>query len=207
MECPSHLTHQFSFEELAVGQGSNQQPYIRILIFFNKKNGLSEAFSHEHWKSVFADLTMSVGDGAKNFRRYVQFHQDADHRKLVSSLSQYSMQPLQYDGCDEFHAENADQFLRFMADIHDSKELVGCGSRFTDVDEGMRVMVGYDNLIYGSNIATSEGCDGIVPSDPVSRGTAQAPMKRISVSTNQDLNATRLRTNSMTMSGCVAQNS
>ncbi|KAL5394538.1 hypothetical protein PMIN03_013058 [Paraphaeosphaeria minitans] len=78
------------------------------------------------------------------------------------------MQPLQYDGCDEFHAENADQFLRFMADIHDSKELVGecIWHRFTDVDEGMRVMVGYDNLIYGSNIATSEGCDGILPSDP-----------------------------------------
>ncbi|KAF9730029.1 hypothetical protein PMIN04_012799 [Paraphaeosphaeria minitans] len=166
MECPSHLTLQFSFEELAVERGSNQQPYIRILIFFNKKKGLSEAFFHEHWKSIHADLTMSFGNGTKNFSRYVQFHQDAEHRKLVSSLSQYNMQPLQYDGCAEFHAENAEQFLRFMADIHNSKELVGCGSRFTDVDDGMHVMVGYDNLIYGSHITTSGGCDGILPSDP-----------------------------------------
>ena len=38
---------------------------------------------------------------------------------------------------------------------------------------------------------------------PVSREMAQAPMKQISVSTKQDLNATRLRTNGMTMSGYV----
>lgn len=112
------------------------------------------------------------------------------------------MQPLQYDGCAEFHAENAEQFLRFMADIHNSKELVGewiwlrfiikakrmagCGSRFTDVDDGMHVMVGYDNLIYGSNIATSGGCDGILPSDPrIARNGSGFDGKKLSLNESE----------------------
>jgi hypothetical protein len=41
----------------------------------------------------------------------------------------------------------------------------GCGSRFTDIAKGMDIMVGYDNLIFGSKIETSGGSSGILPSD------------------------------------------
>lgn len=34
------------------------------------------------------------------------------------------------------------------------------------MDGTLKVMMGYDNLIYGSKIATSGGNDGILPSDP-----------------------------------------
>jgi hypothetical protein len=76
--CPNHLIHQHVFPELSIshtGMGSNQQPYFRAMIFFNKKPGVSDEFFHEHWKSVHADLTMQVDKmGRKNggVVRYVQ---------------------------------------------------------------------------------------------------------------------------------------
>lgn len=72
MECPTHLTHKFKFQELEVGKGSNQQPYFKALLFFYKKPGLSHDFFHEHWKSVHADLTMRAGKAGANIVRYVQ---------------------------------------------------------------------------------------------------------------------------------------
>jgi hypothetical protein len=76
--CPNHLIHAHTFPELSISPtstGSNQQPYFRAMIFFNKKPGLSDEFFHEHWKSVHADLTMQVGEMGRRCGgvvRYVQ---------------------------------------------------------------------------------------------------------------------------------------
>ena len=73
--CPNHLIHQHVFPELSLTKdntGSNQQPYFRAMIFFNKKPGLTDAFFHAHWKSVHADLTMQVEGAGVNLVRYVQ---------------------------------------------------------------------------------------------------------------------------------------
>jgi hypothetical protein len=76
--CPNHLVHAHTFPELSIAphsDGSNQQPYFRAMIFFNKKPGLSDEFFHEHWKSVHADLTMQVGGMGRRkggVVRYVQ---------------------------------------------------------------------------------------------------------------------------------------
>jgi hypothetical protein len=76
--CSNHLIHQHVFPELSLTSthaGSNQQPYFRALIFFTKQPGLSDAFFHEHWKSVHADLTMQVdamGKRKGGVTRYVQ---------------------------------------------------------------------------------------------------------------------------------------
>lgn len=70
--CPNHFTHTYTFPELALPTTSNQQPSFRAMIFFNKKPGLTDAFFHEHWKSVHADLTMQVQGAGVDFVRYVQ---------------------------------------------------------------------------------------------------------------------------------------
>lgn len=72
LPCPNHYTHPYHFQELELGGGSNQQPYFRALVFFNKKEGLTDEFFHEHWKSVHADLTLQVEDAGVNLVRYVQ---------------------------------------------------------------------------------------------------------------------------------------
>lgn len=41
--------------------------------------------------------------------------------------------------------------------------LLGDGANF--MDGTLKVMMGYDNLIYGSKMATSGGNDGILPND------------------------------------------
>ncbi len=71
-ECPNHHTHKFSFSELTLGTGSNEQTYFRALVFFHKKPGLTGEFFYEHWKSVHADLTLSTKDAGVNLVRYVQ---------------------------------------------------------------------------------------------------------------------------------------
>jgi len=49
LPCPNHLIHKYHFEELALGGGSNEQEYLRAMVFFYKKPGLSDEFFHEHW--------------------------------------------------------------------------------------------------------------------------------------------------------------
>lgn len=46
-----------------------------------------------------------------------------------------------------------------------AESTLGCGSRFTDTNRGMHVMVGCDNLIFRNKINSSRGSDGILPSN------------------------------------------
>ncbi|KAF2107229.1 Malate/L-lactate dehydrogenase [Lophiotrema nucula] len=174
LPCPNHYSHDFRFQELAVGKGSNEQPYFRALIFFNKKPEHTDEFFHEHWKSVHADLTMQVEDLGLNLVRYIQFHQDAKSKAAVAPLLEGNggnMHALPWDGCAEFHARTGEDFVKFIQSVYDSKELVGCGTRFIDPLVGMHIMAGYDDLIYGSAISTSFGLsnmpgnDGVLPAD------------------------------------------
>lgn len=72
LPCPNHYIHPYNFPELRIGTGSNEQPYFRAMVFFNKKPGLTDEFFHEHWKSVHADLTMQVENAGITLARYVQ---------------------------------------------------------------------------------------------------------------------------------------
>jgi hypothetical protein len=56
----------------------------------------------------------------------LQFHQDAAHKAMIAPLlKQPNMNLIEYDGCAEFHAKDADHFLKFMDGIYNSKNLVG----------------------------------------------------------------------------------
>ncbi|XPS68443.1 hypothetical protein M3J09_000731 [Ascochyta lentis] len=160
--------HPDRFDELSLGTGSNEQPYFRALVFFNKKPDVTANFFHEHWKSVHADLTLQTPGAGANLVRYVQFHQDAKHVNDLQPLleaSGGSMHIMPYDGCAEFHAKSAEDFTAFMKSVWTSDNLVGCGKRFADTTQGYHVMVGYDNLIFGSAIPITGGADGILAGD------------------------------------------
>ncbi|KAJ4309788.1 hypothetical protein N0V94_008766 [Neodidymelliopsis sp. IMI 364377] len=167
-----HISSQISstdhFNELSLGTGSNEQPYFRALIFFSKKPDVTDEFFHDHWKSVHADLTLRTPDAGVKLTRYVQFHQEAKHKAELEPLVQSSggsMQMLPYDGCAEFHARTAQDFITFMNSVFSSDQLVGCGKRFADVTVGYHVMFGYDNLIFGPGIPTTGGGDGVLAED------------------------------------------
>lgn len=128
--CPNHLVHQHTFPELALGgpKGSNQQPYFRAMVFFNKKPGLTDEFFHDHWKSVHADLTMQVEGAGINLVRYVQFHQEQKHKEALAPLLEAageSMTFVEWDGAAEFWAESAEKFTEFMKSVYASSHLVG----------------------------------------------------------------------------------
>ncbi|KZM22513.1 uncharacterized protein EKO05_0009682 [Ascochyta rabiei] len=166
--CPNHYTHAYHFNELSLETSSNEQPYFRALVFFNKKPDVTAAFFHEHWKSVHADLTLQTPGAGVNLMRYVQFHQEAKHVNDLQPLlddSGGSIQIMPYDGCAEFHAKSAKEFVVFMKSVWASDHLVGCGKRFADMTQGYYVMVGYDNLIYGNAIPEIGGADGILAED------------------------------------------
>lgn len=71
---------------------------------------------------------MQVQDAGVDLVRYVQFHQEAQHKIDIQPLLEASggtMQIAPYDGCAEFHAESAEKFITFMKNVYGSPQLVG----------------------------------------------------------------------------------
>ncbi|KAF2034570.1 hypothetical protein EK21DRAFT_56094 [Setomelanomma holmii] len=152
--------HTFTFPSLNPGSGSNQQPYLRFLMFIKKRPDISDEKFHEWWKTVHADLAVAVESFGGHCVRYVQLHQTAEHKK---EAEKYGLSVLEYDGVGEMHVKNLEDWLEFQKSPAFAEKLLGDGPNF--MDGTLKVMVGYDNLIYGSKIETSGGTDGILPGD------------------------------------------
>ncbi|OAL49156.1 hypothetical protein IQ07DRAFT_72041 [Pyrenochaeta sp. DS3sAY3a] len=150
--------HQFQFQQLSPGKGSNEQPFVRFLIFIKKRPDISDEKFHLWWKSVHADLAVAVAGFGGHCSRYL--HQTPEHR---AQLEKYGMEPLPYDGVGEMHLKSLDDWVNFQSSPAFSDKLVSDGANF--MDGTLKVMMGYDNLIYGSKMATSGGNDGILPND------------------------------------------
>ncbi|KAF2683278.1 hypothetical protein K458DRAFT_305375 [Lentithecium fluviatile CBS 122367] len=153
--------HKFRFSSLHPSTGSNKQPYIRFLIFISKRPDISQETFHTWWRSVHADLAVSVAGFGGHCSRYIQLHTTPEHK---DELSRYGMEPLQFDGMGEMHVKSIGDWVRFQGSPAFSEKLVtGDGANF--MAGPVQVMAGYDHLIYGSKIETSGGEDGILPSD------------------------------------------
>lgn len=64
--------HQFRFQQLSPGNGSNEQPFVRFLIFIKKRPDISDEKFHLWWKTVHADLAVAVAGFGGHCSRYVQ---------------------------------------------------------------------------------------------------------------------------------------
>jgi hypothetical protein len=64
--------HPFTFSHLRPGQSSNEQPYLRLLIFITKRPDISDEKFHSWWKSVHADLSVTAPGWNVHVLRYVQ---------------------------------------------------------------------------------------------------------------------------------------
>ncbi|KAF2401563.1 hypothetical protein EJ06DRAFT_475828 [Trichodelitschia bisporula] len=161
-------SHTFNFEHLKPGKGSNEQPYLRLLMFFHKLPHITEEQFHEWWKTVHADLTVSAKDFGVYIQRYVQFHSTSAHKEMVRPLG-YEI--LSFDACGEMHARKMEDWVNFSKSQHFVKALMGMCSTCTRHDAPnfmqlpIHIMAGYDNLIFGSKIEAS-GSDGILPGNP-----------------------------------------
>ncbi|KAF2187567.1 hypothetical protein K469DRAFT_661529 [Zopfia rhizophila CBS 207.26] len=151
--------HPFTFSELRPGTGSNPQPYLRFLNFFNKRPDISEDKFHECWKTVHADLGLAVAGWNGHCMRYVQqLHTTPEHK---AELRKYGIEPLPFDPMGELHVKSIEDWVLFQASPAFSEKLDGENFMAGPV----QVMTGYDTLVYGSRIETSGGKDGIVPDD------------------------------------------
>jgi hypothetical protein len=65
-------SHKFNFDHLDHGKGSNEQPYLKFLMFFKKLPSITDEQFHEWWKTVHADLTVSCLNFNVHILRYVQ---------------------------------------------------------------------------------------------------------------------------------------
>jgi hypothetical protein len=102
--------HTFTFPSLSPTTDSNQQPYIRFLMFIKKRPNISDEKFHAWWKTVHADLAVSVAGFGGYSMRYVQLHQTAEHKR---ELEKYGMQPLPYDGIGEMHLRSLEDWVAF----------------------------------------------------------------------------------------------
>ncbi|KAJ4290823.1 hypothetical protein N0V90_010018 [Kalmusia sp. IMI 367209] len=128
---------------------------------------LCEEQAHEHWKTVHADLTMAAENTGVDILRYVQFHMDKKHRNsLKPLLDTGSVVLAPYDGIAEFHAKDAASVLRFIDHAFQNETIIKDQMYFVDGSSPLQIMAGYDTLIFGSGIDTSDGTDGILPGDP-----------------------------------------
>jgi hypothetical protein len=114
--------HTFTFPTLKPDTGSNEQPYIRFLMFIKKRPDISDDKFHEWWKTVHADLAVTVTDFGGHCMRYVQLHQTAEHRQ---ELKKYGMEPLPYDGVGEMHLRSLGDWIKFSSSETFRKRLAG----------------------------------------------------------------------------------
>lgn len=126
-------THSYTFDQLRPGQGSNEQPYLRILIFLNKHPDVPDEKFHDWWKTVHADLTMTGLGWGVHVTRYVQvrtscahfrsgkkrllklleqFHQTAAHKEALKAVG---LEPLPFDGMGEMHAPSLEAWFKFSS--------------------------------------------------------------------------------------------
>lgn len=101
--------------------------YVKLLLFFNKKDGVSYEQFLRHWQTVHADLTVATeGFRVSNIQRYTQVrrdclksvkellklgqtHQTADRKSRVKSAGADS---LDFDGCSEMWVKSWDDWVK-----------------------------------------------------------------------------------------------
>ncbi|KAF2265560.1 hypothetical protein CC78DRAFT_598644 [Lojkania enalia] len=152
--------HKFTFSEFRPEHRPNQQPYVRLLMFFHKRPDISQEKFQEWWRTVHADLTMAAQGLNAHVLRYVQTHTTPEQKKQLKSLG---MEPLSYDAMSEIHLRSLDDWIKFSNSPVFAEKLYEDGKNF--MQEPLRVMLGQDNIVYGSKIDTSGGTDGIMPHD------------------------------------------
>ncbi|KAH7134879.1 hypothetical protein B0J11DRAFT_610932 [Dendryphion nanum] len=152
--------HNFTFPELHPSAQPNIQPYLRILVFFNKKEGITEQQMAEWWRTVHADLSLSTPGWDVHVSRYVQFIQPSAIREQAQS---YGMELLSFSAMGEMHVKSLEEWVAFSSSPAFSKTLVEDGGNF--MAGPIKIMIGHDNLVYGSKIESSGGIDGVLPGD------------------------------------------
>lgn len=99
----------------------------------------------------------------------LQFNQDRRHCDMIQPLLDsvdgvLALAP--YDGIAEFHAKDSASIQRFITHAFGDPAIAADQQLFVDSSYPLQIMVGYDNLIFGSGIKTSGGKHGILPDDP-----------------------------------------
>jgi hypothetical protein len=180
---PPRVSHNFEINKLSYDSLANIQPYIRINMFFKKKEGISWEYFTTHWHHVHADICLSTKAWQENnILRYTQFYQSPESRKKTSKLfAAYPDPLLEWDACSEFWVEKVEDFANFLKSEEYVKSLREFHSHFfpscmaltvvladcehfINLDGGMKIMVGPHTLIYGETVP-SMGKNGVVEAD------------------------------------------
>ncbi|KAH6952070.1 EthD domain-containing protein [Fusarium avenaceum] len=94
---------------------------IRIVTFFTRKEGLTEAEFHDHWANIHGSL---VAPWALQYgvNRYTQFHTtEANRTALKQALGLPDSFLLNYDGAADFTVSSIEEFLSAYKDPYYEK--------------------------------------------------------------------------------------
>lgn len=111
---------------------------------------------------MHADIILAASSWKKcNIRRYNQFHQSLEGRRLAGLLTNSGgSQPgeaLDFDGCSEFWVDEFDNWVDFMNSQEFNDAVPDSQAFLSEV----KIMVGYDNMIFGDVAPSSGGKAGV----------------------------------------------
>ncbi|KAK5451325.1 hypothetical protein LTS15_008089 [Exophiala xenobiotica] len=167
------IQHDFVFDRLSPEAKPNHQPYVKLTFFFKKRSDISYEDFHKHWETVGflctppAPIVLRIcwwqpcHFGAR-IDPLVEYHQTPQLKSAANTCVE-GMELLDFDGCSEILVDSLDKAIRFFK----SPEYV----EKMNLDEGnwlerpVRMMIGYDNLIFGQALPLPGTKNGISNSD------------------------------------------
>ncbi|KAI1614607.1 EthD domain-containing protein [Exophiala viscosa] len=163
MGAPSFpLQHDFVFDRLSPEAKPNHQPYVKLTFFFKKRADISYEDFHKHWETVHADLAVASEPFGLYIARYTQYHQTPQLKSAAETCVE-GMELLDFDGCSEILVNSLDNAISFFKSPEYMEDM--------NLDEGnwlerpVRMMIGYDNLIFGQALPLPGTNNGLSSSD------------------------------------------
>jgi hypothetical protein len=109
---PAPVSHSFKTPSLSYSNPPNQQPYLRVLTFFKKKQGISLEYFLNHWNHVHTDLVINMTSFKEcNIFHYSQLYQTAESREWGRRMGYTD---LEWDACSEFWVTNTEDYEAFI---------------------------------------------------------------------------------------------
>lgn len=124
-----HSNESHTFKHHGLVTHPNIQPRCRLLMFFNKKEGISDTKFHTWWETIHADLTVSTTKFPVYIRRYAQLHSTPAQKKEASILISpdglgNGTKLLDFDACGELMVDKLEDWAKFTSDPEFLSELL-----------------------------------------------------------------------------------
>ncbi|KAL4889603.1 EthD domain-containing protein [Aspergillus ambiguus] len=123
------------------------QPYIKILWFLKRKEGMSPEDFHKYWEEDHARFALNIPGFKQIAKRYSQFHPAPEFQAKADALG---MQTLDFDGVAELWVESVEGYAKHMGQAELAEASKREGAEF--MGPGSKVLIGYETLVHGEPV-------------------------------------------------------